>query len=63
MSEIRAVTDEGTLEACYDTGEGTIRFTEKFAEEDSLFQADVIKDWIGILQRYYDDIELFRGAL
>ena len=57
MNEIRVVTDEGTREACYDKGEGSIRFTEKFTEQSELFQADVINDWLYSLKRYFEDLD------
>lgn len=44
----------GTLYADMETGEGEVKINVLFDEESYLFQADVLQEWIGLLQREYD---------
>jgi hypothetical protein len=34
----------------WDSGEGDVVFSERFMRQDPLFRADVLQDWINILQ-------------
>ena len=52
----RYAEDVGTLEWDPMNGEGEIRFTQWFMDADSLTQADCLQDWIGLLQRDYDQL-------
>lgn len=46
---IRVIADVGT-------GEGDLVISGDFLELDSLLQADLLKDWIGLFQRCYDEV-------
>ena len=43
-----------TLKASFETGEGTIGNLEAWREHGALLRADLLKDWIWLLQREYD---------
>lgn len=47
----------GTLWADFETGEGDVTLSEAFCEEDLLFQADVLSDWIGCLKAEYKAVK------
>jgi len=36
------------------TGEGDVVFDEDFINEDALYRADVLGDWIGVLTKQYN---------
>ena len=42
------------LLASQEYGEGDIRMPDDWAEHNGLLRADILKDWIGMLQRHYD---------
>lgn len=42
-----------TLKANFETVEGTIGNLDKWREHDSLLRADILQDWIGLLNREY----------
>ncbi len=44
----------GTLKLNYETGEGSLQLVDFFKECDGLTRADVLKDWIGILEQEYE---------
>ena len=45
----------------WDSGEGDIVFSERFMRQGALFRADVLQDWINILQASHSKatIELY----
>jgi hypothetical protein len=43
-----------TLKANFETGEGDIGNIEKWSENEALLRADILKDWIYLLQVEYD---------
>jgi hypothetical protein len=43
-----------TLKANFETGEGDIGNIEKWSEHEPLLRADILKDWIYLLQIEYD---------
>lgn len=45
----------GGLNANYNTGEGDITLSPKFMEQDALFRADVLRDWIYDLTQLYEE--------
>jgi len=47
-------SEGGVLFYDHDAGEGDVDFGDEFADESSLFKADVLRDWIGILQSEYE---------
>ena len=48
-------TRMGTLWANENIGSGDVTLRlEGMADQDSLFRADILQDWIGLLQREYD---------
>ena len=53
---IRRAKDVGTLEYDDCTGEGEIRFNGWFDSQDTLTQADVLSDWIGMLTAAYNEV-------
>ena len=52
--DVRKGKRMGTLWADMDCGEGEVTLNILLDEESDLFRADVIQDWIGLLQREYD---------
>lgn len=52
--DVRKGKRMGTLWADMDCGEGEVTINILLDEESDLFRADVIQDWIGLLQREYD---------
>jgi len=46
----------------WDSGEGDIVFSERFMRQDALFRANVLQDWINILQVNHSEtiIDLYR---
>lgn len=43
-----------TLKANFETGEGDIGNIDKWCENEALLRADILKDWIHLLQIEYD---------
>ena len=52
--DVRQGKRMGPLWADMDCGEGEVTLNILLDEESDLFRADVIQDWIGLLQREYD---------
>lgn len=44
------------LEGCYEAGEGYVRYPEGFDNHNSIWKADVLKDWIDHLTQKYDEV-------
>jgi hypothetical protein len=43
------------LKIDWDNGEGDVCLPEPFLKDHPLFRLDVLKDWIGVLERHYDE--------
>ncbi|MDK1039562.1 MAG: hypothetical protein QGD91_11730 [Actinomycetota bacterium] len=46
----------GELLAGEEPSDGNVVLAPSFAQYDHLMQKDLLEDWIGLLQRYLDDI-------
>jgi len=44
----------GSLKCDFECGEGDVFLSRDFLERNSLFRMDVLQDWIGDLQKAYD---------
>lgn len=52
--DVRKGKRMGTLWADMDCGEGEVTINILMDEESALFRADVLQEWIALLQREYD---------
>jgi len=51
---LAAISRMNVLKCCYDTAETNVTLSSRFRSQPALFRADVLKDWIYILEREYD---------
>ena len=55
-NEVRIVEDIGILEANVDCGEGSVRLSDRFFNQNSTWELDVLGDWISQLQELYSEL-------